>query len=44
MSFRASEGLLGGVVCPGHGEVSGEGEDLVGGQLASGVVDMSAPG
>jgi hypothetical protein len=30
MSFGAFEGLFGGVVRPGHGEVSGEGPDLVG--------------
>ena len=30
MSFRSFEGLLTGVVCPGHGEISGEGPDLVG--------------
>ena len=30
VSFRAFEGLLGGVVRPGHGEVSGEGPDLFG--------------
>src|SRR5947209_14282122 len=30
VSFGAFEGLLGGVVRPGHGEVSGEGPDLLG--------------
>jgi hypothetical protein len=30
MSFGAFEGLLTGVVGPGHGEVSGEGPDLFG--------------
>jgi hypothetical protein len=30
MSFGAFEGLLAGVVGPGHGEISGEGPDLVG--------------
>ena len=30
MSFGAFEGLFTGVVCPGHGEVSGEGPDLFG--------------
>ncbi len=28
--FEAVEALFGGVVSPGHGEVSGAGEDLVG--------------
>jgi hypothetical protein len=46
MSFGAFEGLLRGVVCPGYGEVSGEGEDLVGlvgesaGEGVSGVVAL----
>ena len=44
MSFGAFESLLAGVVCPGHGEISGEGPDLVGfvveagGEVVSGVV------
>jgi hypothetical protein len=46
MSFRAFEGLLTGIVGPGYGEVSGEGEDLVGfggqafGEGVSGVVAL----
>ena len=46
MSFRALEGLLGGVVRPGHGEVSGEGPDLfglvtqAGGEVVSGMVAL----
>ena len=46
MSFGTFEGLLTGVVCPGHGEVSGEGEDLLGlvtqagGEGVSGVVAL----
>ncbi len=46
MSFGALEGLFAGVVRPGHGEVSGEGPDLVGfvvesfGQVVSGVVAL----
>jgi hypothetical protein len=44
MSFGALEGLLTGIVCSGHGEVSGEGPDLLGlvveafGEVVSGVV------
>ena len=46
MAFGAFEGLLAGVVCPGHGEVSGEGPDLFGlvvetcGEVVSGVVAL----
>ena len=46
MSFGAFESLLRGVVCPGYGEVSGEGPDLVGfvgqagGEVVSGVVEV----
>jgi len=48
MSFGAFEGLLTGIVCSGHGEVSGEGPDLLGlvveafGEVVSGV-DSSNP-
>lgn len=44
MSFGAFEGLFAGVVCPWHGEILGEGPDLVGlvveacGEVVSGVV------
>jgi hypothetical protein len=46
VSFGAFEGLFTGVVCPGHGEVSGEGPDLFGfvvealGEVVSGVVAL----
>jgi hypothetical protein len=46
VSFGAFEGLLAGVVCPGHGKILGESPDLVGlvveacGEVVSGVVAL----